>query len=149
MVGLTKTLALEGRDDGIRVNAVLPSARTRMSAGTPGGSTVELMDRFFSVTHVASFVAWLLHASTKVTGEMFSVGGNRASRVFLGEAEGITCPSGTPEEWLDREGALLSVESFAVPAATFEHLRYMTTQLGLEARAAFERAFPAFRPVDS
>jgi NAD(P)-dependent dehydrogenase (short-subunit alcohol dehydrogenase family) len=36
VVGLTKALNLEARPEGIRVNAVLSSARTRMSVGTPG-----------------------------------------------------------------------------------------------------------------
>jgi NAD(P)-dependent dehydrogenase (short-subunit alcohol dehydrogenase family) len=143
IIGLTKTLTLEAGVGGPRVNAVMPAARTRMSTGTPGTDTEQLMAQFFDPAHVAAFVAWLMHADTGISGEIFSVGGGRAARVFLAESAGVVADSGQPESWADAAEALLRPDPYMVPASAFDELRETMSRLGPAAEKAFQQAFTA------
>jgi NAD(P)-dependent dehydrogenase (short-subunit alcohol dehydrogenase family) len=75
VVGLTRTLALEGAKYGVRCNAVSPSARTRietsLKAPANGGFDV------FSPDNVAPLICWLALADCPATGQVFQAYGNR------------------------------------------------------------------------
>jgi NAD(P)-dependent dehydrogenase (short-subunit alcohol dehydrogenase family) len=78
LVGMTKALALEGSAHGIRVNALAPSAFTRMNAGPLPEKTIsasaELVAQAVGTTgappeFVAQAVAWLVHEDCTLTGD--------------------------------------------------------------------------------
>ena len=70
LYGLTRTLAIEGRSKGIHVNAIAPSAGSRMMEGiVPPAIHAALKPEA-----VAPVAAWLCHASCPETGALFEVG---------------------------------------------------------------------------
>ena len=75
VVGLSRTLALEGKKYGVRSNAVSPSARTRIETSLkppPDG----VFDTF-SADNVAPLICWLALADCPATGQVFQAYGNR------------------------------------------------------------------------
>ena len=84
VVGLTRVLAIEGGPHGIRVNAIAPMARTRMTDGLLGD-----MHDWLDPELVAPVACWLAHERCSVTGELFTVGGGRVGRVFVGVTPGF------------------------------------------------------------
>ncbi|HET7718798.1 MAG TPA: SDR family oxidoreductase, partial [Acidimicrobiales bacterium] len=79
----TTIVAQEVARYGVRVNAIAPAARTRMTEGTPGLSEVvkrpEDESRFdvWDPANVSPFVAWLAKADCPVTGRTFFVQGGK------------------------------------------------------------------------
>ncbi|MCU1344691.1 MAG: family NAD(P)-dependent oxidoreductase, partial [Acidimicrobiia bacterium] len=86
-MAFTRVLAQEGARKGVTVNAVAPGASTRMTSFVPGALS-EYVDEFLPTEDVANFVLWLLHESTSLTGETFSVGGGVARRIVLATNQG-------------------------------------------------------------
>jgi NAD(P)-dependent dehydrogenase (short-subunit alcohol dehydrogenase family) len=137
--GLTRALAAEGRHHGICANSVMPSAYTRMTAQLPDGDGFRtFLETYFPPEEVAPFVAFLAHESTTITGETFSVGANRAARVFLAECPGVI-GDGTPEAFVGRTDDLLSIEGWGIPSDMMDEVRYQTDHLGTEIQAAYAR----------
>jgi NAD(P)-dependent dehydrogenase (short-subunit alcohol dehydrogenase family) len=94
LVGLTKTLAAEGKKYDIKVNAIAPIAWTRM---TEELFPPDYKDKL-SVELVTPVVAWLAHESNESSGETYSVGGGRVARVFVAEGPGVTKQGGLSAE---------------------------------------------------
>src|SRR5207237_177446 len=67
------------------MNAVMPSAFTRLTAQVPDDTFRDFLAEHFQPEKVAPFVAALVHESNTINGECFSVGAGRAARVFLGQ----------------------------------------------------------------
>jgi NAD(P)-dependent dehydrogenase (short-subunit alcohol dehydrogenase family) len=115
VLGLSKVMALEGADAGIRVNMLAPVASTRMTASGPFGARFA-GNEMLSPDRVAAVVAVLAHESCPTTGEMFIGSGARVARLFLGETPGVTLGEGlTPEALLAHWPAVMSTDGFTVP----------------------------------
>ncbi|CAB4795408.1 unannotated protein [freshwater metagenome] len=84
LIGLTKTLAIEGKRYGITVNAVAPGARTRMTEHLLGEIGDRLGPEFISPVVVA-----LAHRDCQVSGEVFLAAGGRVARVYISQGKGI------------------------------------------------------------
>ncbi|HEU5307364.1 MAG TPA: SDR family NAD(P)-dependent oxidoreductase [Acidimicrobiia bacterium] len=82
LMGLTRVLSIEGARNDVKVNAIAPIAYTRM--------TESQMDENMRPDLISPLVAYLCHESCAVTGQAYSVGGGRVSRLFLGMTTGIT-----------------------------------------------------------
>ena len=134
MIGLTRSLAAEGRRSGIAVNAIMPAAWTRLTQLLPTGALTSLLDERFPPEAVAAFVVWLCHAGTAVTGELFSVGGGRAARVVLAEARGGVVGEHTPEAWAAATDAVLDMADPGVPLDMADEVRWQVANLGLDLR---------------
>jgi NAD(P)-dependent dehydrogenase (short-subunit alcohol dehydrogenase family) len=129
--GFTRAISHEGRAVGINVNAIMPSAFTRLTALVPDDTFRDFLAANFQPEKVAPFVAWLCHDSCEVNGECFSVGAGRAARVFLGEAPGVAFPEGgRPEDWAERVDDLFSTEGFGIPSDMLGEVVYQVEQLG-------------------
>lgn len=122
ILGLTRSLGDEGRSMGITVNAVMPSAITRLTRQIPTVALRNYLERYFGPERVAPFVAWLAHESTKISGEIFAVGGGRAGRVVLAEGEGAAVQEDTPEAWAAVADKVLSLDNLHVPLSMNEEL---------------------------
>jgi NAD(P)-dependent dehydrogenase (short-subunit alcohol dehydrogenase family) len=83
LVGFTRVLAAEGAKYNIKVNAIAPLARTRMTEDLLGEGAARLDPEL-----VSPVVAFLAHESVPVTGEVYTVGGGRVARFFIGMTTG-------------------------------------------------------------
>ena len=87
-IGLTRCLAVDGAEHGILVNAVAPSAQTRMTDGFFPGTFADWFADTMAPEKVAAGAAFLLSEECEITGETFAMGGGRIARIALAEGEG-------------------------------------------------------------
>ena len=113
--GLARSLSSEGHQHGIKVNAIMPVAYSRMTAQIPDDDFRTWIERNFPPHKVSPLVALLAHEAAPCTGETFSVGGGRAARVVLGVGPGWHTPDPTPETFLEHFDALMSIEPLVPP----------------------------------
>ena len=111
LVGLTRVLAVEGARNNVRANAIAPIALTRMTEDLLGDLGQKLQPEF-----VSPLVTYLAHESCEASGRLFSVGGGRVAEVFIGECDGYTSSSLSPEEVRDNWGQITDREGYTVPA---------------------------------
>jgi NAD(P)-dependent dehydrogenase (short-subunit alcohol dehydrogenase family) len=140
LFGLTTSLAIEGAEHGVLVNALFPNASSTIMENDPipGFADDErFMAAFDAVAHnygpetIGPLVAFLVSPACAVTGEGFSAMAGRYARVFYGHTRGWLSPSGHPSaeeiaEHLDQirdpEGALIPTscrDEFEAVAALF------------------------------
>ncbi|MEV5897263.1 SDR family NAD(P)-dependent oxidoreductase [Nonomuraea fuscirosea] len=93
LVGLTKTIGIEGARNGIKANAIAPVAWTRMTEALLPAE----FEAKFTPERVSALVAYLVHESCEASGEVFTVGGGRVARVFVAEGPGWKTDDVTPE----------------------------------------------------
>ncbi|MEO7836711.1 MAG: SDR family oxidoreductase [Acidimicrobiales bacterium] len=123
LVGFTRVLAVEGARNNIRANAIAPVARTRMTEELLGTLAEALAPEL-----VTPIVTYLAHESCTVTGEVYSVGGGRVARVFIGVTPGYTNAELTAEDVADNIDRIRAEEGYAVPAN-------LTEEMGLTLKA--------------
>lgn len=129
LFGLTRALAREGRKHDIKVNAIMPSAYSRLTAQSKEFAT--LMESAFPAEHIAPFVGALLSRDVPVTGETFVVGGGRAARVVLATVPGHRGPS-TIDGWLADFDRVMASDELTVPADANDEVVYECRQLGID-----------------
>jgi NAD(P)-dependent dehydrogenase (short-subunit alcohol dehydrogenase family) len=117
VVGMTRVLAIEGARHDIRVNAIAPMARTRMTDGLLG----DMHDRL-DPELVSPVAAWLAHERCSVTGEVFTVGGGRVGRVFVGVTPGYFKPDLTIEDVDAHLDEIRDEAGYVVPADSMGEL---------------------------
>ncbi len=99
LVGLARVLAQEGARYNIKANVLAPIARTRMTEELLGPLAPKLDPAL-----VAPVAAWLVSEECPVTGEIYSAGGGRVARFFVGLTEGYANPALTLEDVRDHVG---------------------------------------------
>jgi NAD(P)-dependent dehydrogenase (short-subunit alcohol dehydrogenase family) len=125
LVGLTRVLAVEGAKSNIKVNAIAPVAKTRMTEDILGPVADRLLPGL-----VTPVVAFLAHESCPVSGELYSVGGGRVARVFLGVTRGVVDTELTAEIVRDRFDEIRDEAGYEVPANLNEELMLALKSLG-------------------
>jgi NAD(P)-dependent dehydrogenase (short-subunit alcohol dehydrogenase family) len=121
VIGLTRALALEGLESGIRVNAVAPAALTRMVTDQlPEGPMHEWFAKALPPEAVAALVTWLAHEHCQETGGIFSAFGRLMDRIVVGSTQGHLVEELTPEAVRDNfdrisrlEGMVFSADVYA------------------------------------
>lgn len=108
LIGLSRSLARDGANYGIKVNAIMPLAYTRMAAGVPNQEIREWMEKTFPAHKVAPLVAWLCHEEVNVSGDIFTVGGGRAARVTTSVYPGYRGGDPTIEDMRDHWDEVMS-----------------------------------------
>ncbi|MGV9799210.1 SDR family NAD(P)-dependent oxidoreductase [Mycobacterium sp. NPDC003449] len=83
VASLTQVTSKELARYGVRVNAVLPQARTRLTESAFGGALDGDGDAFDRMHpgNVSPFVGYLLSSACSLSGEVFLVGGSRVQRI--------------------------------------------------------------------
>ena len=120
LLGMTRALAVEGAPHGILVNAIAPSATTRMTADPLRGVEQSVAPPEL----VAPAVAWLAHEECRRNGELLHAGSGRVSRIFLGETRGLFDPALTIEQVADGERTVDDATGYVVPTDVFEATGY-------------------------
>jgi NAD(P)-dependent dehydrogenase (short-subunit alcohol dehydrogenase family) len=126
MLGLTKALAAEGDERGIKVNAVNPAAYTAMSSqqarsrlsralGIDPNNEEELREG--SARVVSALVAWLAHPDCTVSGEIFKAEAGQVARVAYALGKGIPGRGLTIDVVHERFPEILSLEEATTPPA--------------------------------
>lgn len=118
---LTRDLGRFSEQHGIKINGVLPSAVSRMSDLSP--IIKDITHKYFQTEKVATFVVALASEQCPVSGELFSVGGGRASRTTLATFPGYS--SDTVEGYLENFAKVMgsTTEAF-VPTDTLDQVSY-------------------------
>jgi NAD(P)-dependent dehydrogenase (short-subunit alcohol dehydrogenase family) len=123
IIGLSAVAAIEGAEEGVKSNIILPAALTRMAEGLDT-SAYPPMDPEL----VAPVVAWLAHESCSITGEMLSAMAGRAARAYVAESPGVYRPAWSIEDVAARIDTIRSTAApliFApVPSGQLDHIRY-------------------------
>ncbi len=85
LVGLAQTLAIEGASKNILVNAVAPTAGSRLTATVLPENVVAAL----KPEYVTPAVVLLAHESSSTTGKLFEVGGGWVSQTRWEQTEGV------------------------------------------------------------
>jgi NAD(P)-dependent dehydrogenase (short-subunit alcohol dehydrogenase family) len=121
LIGLSNAVALEGADEGVKSNVIVPAAVTRLSEGVDTSAFPPMPPEL-----VAPVVAWLAHESCSVTGEMLIAAAGRVARAFIAETRGVYHPSWTIEQVAEEMPAIRDVKEpwilAPVPSGFMEHL---------------------------
>lgn len=109
LVGLMRSLRIEGEKAGIKVNALAPIAGTRLT-----GSPVD-DDAPKGPGKVAPIAVALAHAQCPTTGEIYMAGAGWYSRVIIGVTEGWVSPDATAETILANWDRVADASTYSEP----------------------------------
>jgi hypothetical protein len=101
-----------------------PIARTRMTEELLGPLAPKLDPGL-----VAPVAAWLVHEDCPVTGEIYSAGGGRVARFFVGLTQGYANPALTPEDVRDNFDQVRDETGYSVPSAVADELSALVERL--------------------
>jgi NAD(P)-dependent dehydrogenase (short-subunit alcohol dehydrogenase family) len=124
LVGLTRVLAIEGAKHNIKVNAIAPIARTRMTEELLGAAAEKLDPEL-----VSPVVAWLASEDCSVTGEVFTVSAGRVARFFVGMTKGYFNHNLTVEDVRDHLGEITGEDGYLVPKNSNEETLFLFQML--------------------
>jgi len=127
--GLTRALGHDGRAIDVKVNAVMPSAYSRLTAQSP--EFAPLMLAAFPPEKVAPFVCALASRDVPVTSETFVVGGGRAARVLLESVVGLK-EFTTIDDCLARFDEAMSTDQPFFPADAVQQVIFECQQVGID-----------------
>ena len=135
VIGLSNVAALEGADDGVKCNVIIPAAVTRMAEGIDTSGYPPM-----GADLVAPVVGWLAHESCSVTGEMFIALAGRVARAVIAEAPGVCRPSWTVEDVGEHLDGIRDVQAPlifpVVPDGHADHIRYSFAMAAQAAQGA-------------
>lgn len=121
LVGLSNVLAIEGAKYGIKSNVVAPVAATRMTQDLLGPFAEKLDPEL-----VAPLVAYLASEDCEVTHEVFSAGGGRFARFFVGLTPGWMAPGEVEAEDIAEHLAdIRDTEGFQILSSATEELQLL------------------------
>jgi NAD(P)-dependent dehydrogenase (short-subunit alcohol dehydrogenase family) len=117
LVGFTRVLAVEGAKNNIKANAIAPVAKTRMTEELLGPAADKLAPEL-----VTPVVTYLAHEDCPVSGEVYSVGGGRVARVFVGVTPGHFDADLSPESVRDNFDKIRDESGYEVPGNLNEEM---------------------------
>ena len=123
LMGLSNVIALEGAAEGVKCNAIVPAAVTRMAEGRDTSSYPPMSPEL-----VAPSVGWLAHESCSITGEMLTSIAGRVAKAYIVETQGVYQPSWTIEEVAQQMAAISDRANplilAPVPSGHANHIQY-------------------------
>ena len=122
--GALLLLLLESVTDA-KANVLAPIARTRMTEELLGPLAPKLDPGL-----VAPVAAWLVSEECPVTGEIWSAGGGRVARFFVGLTEGYANRALTVEDVRDHVDEIRDETGYTVPAGVADEIAALVRRLG-------------------
>jgi NAD(P)-dependent dehydrogenase (short-subunit alcohol dehydrogenase family) len=127
LVGLSNVLAIEGEKHDIRSNVIAPVAMTRMTEELLGAFA-----DFVDPAQVMPMVVYLCSEQNRYTHEIFSAGGGRYARFFIGMNEGWFAGAKrvpSVEELAGHLDEIRDISSFDVPSSSTEEIDLLGRRL--------------------
>ena len=127
IMGLSNVLAIEGTKYNVKSNAVAPIARTRM--------TEDLLGPFADMVdprQVMPMVVYLCSEANEHTHEVFTVGGGRYGRIFVGTNRGWIAGQGVVpevEQVAEHIDEVRDISEFEVPLSNNEEIMLLAQML--------------------
>ncbi|KAM0199673.1 hypothetical protein ACHAQI_011974 [Fusarium lateritium] len=125
IMGLAKSIAIEGKEHNILVNTVAPMAFTPgSSAYIEDEQTRSLMEANMPALDVAVTVAWLAHESSQVNGETVVAVNRLVTRIFVAETKGYFGPAEgewTVESVRDNWQKVVDETEYSIPTDMAEY----------------------------
>ncbi len=121
LVGLSNVLAIEGAKYGIRSNVIAPVARTRMTEDLLGP-----MAEFLDPEQVTPMVVYLASEGNPHTHEIFTAGGGRYGRIFVGTNPGWFAGQKvvpTVEELAEHIEEVRDLSTYEIPLSSNDEIR--------------------------
>jgi NAD(P)-dependent dehydrogenase (short-subunit alcohol dehydrogenase family) len=143
LMGLGRTLSLEGRDKGIFTNCLMPIARSPVQK-YPFVPPAEMLADYkvtglprpipeeATTERLMALPTYLASRACTVSGESFSGGGGRYSRVFVAVTDGWLSPADsipTAEDIAEHLDEIEDRSSFIVPNSIYDELRAIGEQI--------------------
>lgn len=136
LIGLTRVLAAEGAEHGIKVNAIAPIAHTRMLTHSLNGATEaddaaaravldDLAGQYLQEldpARVAPVAAYLAHRDCPVSGEIYTVGAGHVARFFIGRTKGFRSPALSIEDVRDHLDEIRDEAGYTVPGGPADEM---------------------------
>lgn len=132
MIGIMRTLAEEGAKHGILVNAIAPSARTRMTERFLSSAYGEWLFRTMPPEKVSVAAAYLMSEDCSLNGEILTLGGGRVGRMVLGENEGVVREGASIEEVREIIPEVIADEAYFFPRNVAERSAKVAALLGFK-----------------
>ena len=127
LVGLSNVLAVEGAKNNIKSNVIAPIARTRLTENLLGPIASAL-----DPTTVTPLACYLVSEACDLSHEVFSVGGGRFARIFVGLAPGWFAGKGkvvSLEDVRDNLGQIMEEKGYIVPKSIGDEMRLIAKDL--------------------
>ena len=127
LVGLMHVLSVEGAKYDIKSNAIAPTARTRMTEELLGP-----IAEFLDPETVTPLVTYLCSEQCEFTHEIYSVGGGRFARMFVGLTPGWIAGKATvvsAEDIADKIGQIRDTESYIIPEGIGDEMKAIAEAL--------------------
>jgi NAD(P)-dependent dehydrogenase (short-subunit alcohol dehydrogenase family) len=127
LVGLSNVLAVEGAKNNIKSNVIAPIAKTRLTENLLGPMASNL-----EPTTVTPLACYLVSEACELTHEVFSVGGGRFARIFVGLTPGWFAGKGeavTLEDVRDHLGQIMDEKGYTVPKSIGDEMRVIAKDL--------------------
>jgi NAD(P)-dependent dehydrogenase (short-subunit alcohol dehydrogenase family) len=127
VVGLSNVIAIEGEKYGVKSNAIAPIAKTRMTEDLLG----PLAD-MVQPEQVTPMVVYLCSEANEFTHEIFTVGGGRYGRVFVGTNQGWYAGQGevpSVEEVVDHLDEIRDISEPIVPLSNNDEIMLLGQML--------------------
>lgn len=122
LIGMAKSLAVEGAAHNILVNAVATTGFTdTVQKNTPDEGTQAFMKANFPASEPAPTVVWLAHEDAQVSGEVFGAQGRVVTRIFVAESQGFQgSPQGgwTVGDIRDNWDQVMDEKNYTIPKDT-------------------------------
>lgn len=123
LIGLSHVAALEGAEEGVKSNIIVPAAVTRMAEGLDTSQYPPMGPEL-----VAPVVGWLAHESCSISGEMLIALAGRVAKAYVAETRGVYRPSWSIEQVGEQMDAIRDThDPLIMPVLPYgfgEHLRY-------------------------